>query len=94
MIQSSEIMVFVLYVMLMNGSAFFTMGYDKRQAKASGPRVPEKRLFFLAVLGGSLGLYMGMNYYRHKTKHKTFTRGIPLIMVLQIVVVALILFGR
>lgn len=57
---------------------------DKQKAKKNKWRVPEKTLFLLALLGGSLGTTLGMNVFRHKTKHWYFVVGMPLILVLQI----------
>ena len=48
--------------------AFTAMGYDKRQAKKKGQRIPEKNLWFLAILGGGIGAYFGMQMFRHKTQ--------------------------
>ena len=66
--------------------------YDKIAAKKlPRHRIPEKTLFLLAVLGGSAGEYLTMLLIRHKTKHKRFMIGLPLIMVLQVVILWLIL---
>ena len=66
--------------------------YDKKAAKNwTKHRVPEKLLFLLAILGGSLAEYLTMLKIRHKTKHKRFMIGLPLIMVLQVVIIWLIL---
>jgi uncharacterized membrane protein YsdA (DUF1294 family) len=50
-------------------------------------RIPESTLFITAILFGSLGILAGMYKFRHKTKHKSFTVGIPIIIVLQIIFV-------
>ena len=55
--------------------AFITMGYDKRQAKRKGQRIPEKNLWTLALLGGGIGAYFGMQTFRHKTRHTSFRIG-------------------
>ena len=66
--------------------------YDKKAAKKwTKHRVPEKILFLLAILGGSLAEYLTMLKIRHKTKHKRFMIGLPIIMVLQVVILWLIL---
>ena len=54
-------------------------------------RVPEKVLFLLALLGGSAAQLLVMLKIRHKTKHKRFMMGLPLIIVVQVVVIWLIL---
>ena len=71
-----------------------TMGLDKTIARKNGERVqrgrkprrriPEKTLFLIAALGGSLGVLAGMYLFRHKTKHKSFVFGVPLILAAQI----------
>lgn len=69
--------------------AFVLMGADKWKARHESRRIPEKTLFLSAILGGSLGALAGMYLFRHKTKHRSFTIGMPLILILQI---ALVLF--
>lgn len=69
------------------------MGLDKTIARKNGERVqrgkkprrriPEKTLFLIAALGGSLGVLAGMYLFRHKTKHKSFVFGVPLILAAQ-----------
>ena len=66
--------------------------YDKKAAKkCSKHRVPEKILFLLAILGGSLAEYLTMLKIRHKTKHKRFMIGLPIIILLQVISIWLIL---
>lgn len=66
--------------------------YDKVAAKKlTKHRIPEKNLFLLALLGGSVGEYLTMLLIRHKTKHKKFMIGLPLIIILQVVILWLIL---
>ncbi|HHY11587.1 MAG TPA: DUF1294 domain-containing protein [Firmicutes bacterium] len=60
------------------------MGYDKYQACRRRRRVPEKALFAAALTGGSLGILVGMFFFRHKTKHLSFRMGIPAIVLLQV----------
>ena len=74
-----------------NVAVFAAMGIDKAKAKAGAWRVPEATLFLLAVLGGSVGGILGMQLFRHKTKHKTFTVGFPAILVCQLALAAYIL---
>ena len=66
--------------------------YDKKAAKKwPKHRIPEKALFLLAILGGSLAEYLIMLKIRHKTKHKRFMIGLPIIVVSQVVILWLIL---
>ena len=78
----------------MTAVGFLVMGLDKgiarkngarsAQGKATRRRVPERTLFLIAALGGSLGVLAGMYLFRHKTKHKSFVFGVPLILAAQI----------
>lgn len=56
---------------------------DKKRARNGSWRIPEKTLFIVSALGGSFAMYASMKKYRHKTKHKRFMIGIPLIMLVQ-----------
>jgi uncharacterized membrane protein YsdA (DUF1294 family) len=73
-----------IYIILINLIAFVVFGIDKRKARNGQWRVPESTLFILAIIGGSIGALLGMLVFRHKTKHRKFTIGIPLILALQI----------
>lgn len=75
------------YLLLLNVLAFAMMGIDKRRAKRHAWRIPESKIFLAAILGGSLGSWVGMYVFHHKTKHSKFVVGIPLILILQLVVV-------
>lgn len=75
--------IMIAYFSLINIAGFISMGMDKYKARHHLYRIPEKNLFFIAILGGSIGSYMGMHLFRHKTKHKSFVLGIPLIFVLE-----------
>ena len=81
------------YLLVMNLITFFVFGIDKWKAKRkrtheSTRRVPEKTLFLLSILGGSVGALLGMRVWHHKTLHRSFRIGIPLILILQIVLPA------
>ncbi|WP_209122054.1 DUF1294 domain-containing protein [Alkalihalobacillus sp. BA299] len=62
------------------------MGLDKRWARERKNRIPERTLFVIAFIGGSLGVYIGMMQFRHKTKKFKFRIGIPMVIVLQIAI--------
>lgn len=64
--------------------AFCLMGMDKYRAKKDLRRVPEKRFFLLALLGGTPGAILGMWTFRHKTRHWYFRWGLPAILILQL----------
>ena len=81
------------YLLVMNLVTFFVFGFDKWKAKykekhETARRVPEKTLFLLAAIGGSVGALLGMRVWHHKTLHKSFRFGIPAILILQIVIPA------
>lgn len=76
---------FFIYLAIINLTGFFAMFLDKQKAKRDKWRIPEKTLFLLALLGGSLGTTLGMNLFRHKTKHWYFKFGMPLILIVQLI---------
>lgn len=76
---------FLLYIVVINIIAFITMLYDKKMAINYRWRVPEKEIFILALLLGSIGVYAGMYIFRHKTQHKKFSIGIPIILVINVI---------
>ena len=82
----------LIYLLLINLIGFLAMFLDKQKSKKEKWRIPEKTLFLFALLGGSLGTTLGMNTFRHKTKHWYFKLGMPLILGLQIAVAILCLF--
>ena len=61
------------------------MWMDKQKAIYGSWRIKEKTLFAMAALGGALGIYIGMNIFRHKTKHLRFSIGIPIILIINVV---------
>ena len=71
------------YLAAVNLVTFTVYGVDKAKARRGAWRVPEKTLFLLPLLGGSLGALLGMLTFRHKTKHWYFVWGIPLILLAQ-----------
>ena len=72
------------YLLGINAVTFIVYGIDKYKAKKAKWRIPEATLLLLAVLGGSIGAWMGMKVWHHKTKHKKFKYGIPAILLIQI----------
>ena len=62
---------------------FVLMGKDKGLAQRGARRVPEKRLFLLAALGGAIGGLAGMYVFHHKTKHVSFILGFRALALLQ-----------
>lgn len=74
----------LIYLLLINAVGFGVMLYDKFLAKNNLRRIPEKTLFGIAAFGGSIGCIAGMYTVRHKTRHKSFTLGMPAILAVQI----------
>ena len=74
----------LIYLLIINAVAFLLMLADKLKAKKHLWRIPDSTLMTSALLGGSVGALLGMYTARHKTKHKKFTIGIPLILAVQI----------
>lgn len=66
--------------------------FDKLSAKRSGQRIPEFTLLLIAVLGAALPMYITMRLIHHKTRHKKFMIGLPLIFVLQLTFVGIITY--
>ena len=79
--------IIFLYILIINLLGFAFMGLDKFKARKNMWRIPEKTLFFLAVLGGSAGAILGMYTFRHKTRHWYFVYGMPAILILQIILI-------
>ena len=77
----------LIYLAVINVVAFFMYGIDKWKAKKSKWRIPEATLLLLAVIGGSIGAWLGMKVWHHKTLHKKFRYGIPLILIAQVALV-------
>ena len=82
--------VLIYYLLGINLLTFFIYGIDKWKAKRNKWRVPEATLLMLAALGGSVGALLGMSVFHHKTKHKKFLIGVPLILLAQVVLAWLI----
>lgn len=75
------------YGILINIIGFLSMKLDKEKARRHKWRIPEKTLFMIAIIGGSLGSILGMQIFRHKTKHAVFVIGMPFILMVQIVLI-------
>lgn len=77
----------LLYLLIINAIAFVLMRIDKQKAIKRKYRIPEATLMGFAALGGSIGAWIGMQVFRHKTKHIKFTLGIPVIFGIQVLLV-------
>ena len=78
------------YLITINIITFFIYGIDKLKAKKGKWRIPESTLLLLAIIGGSIGAWFGIKVWHHKTLHKKFKYGIPLIVIAQIAIVVYI----
>ena len=76
--------ILLCYLVAVDLVAFILCGIDKRRARKHQWRIPERRLFALALAGGSLGALAGMYVFRHKTRHRLFSWGIPLLFLVQV----------
>ncbi len=86
-------MILFFWPLLINCIGIFVTIHDKRAAQRGAWRVPEKTLFALCVLGGCPGVYLTMRTIRHKTKHKRFMIGIPLIFAGQLALCAWLFYS-
>ena len=81
-----------VWLIAINLVTFAVYGIDKRRARRGAWRVPEKALFLLPLLGGSIGALLGMRVFRHKTKHWYFVWGVPAILLAQIALAVWLLY--
>ena len=86
--------VLIGYLIIINFIAFFLYGLDKRKAQKNRWRITEKTLIGIAVIGGSLGAFTGMKLFRHKTKKRKFSFGIPLVILMQAILIGYFLLYR
>jgi len=84
----------LIYLAAINVVTFFVYGIDKWKAKHKQWRISEAALLLLAALGGSIGAWIGMKVWHHKTQHTKFKYGVPLILIIQIVTVIFIAFQK
>lgn len=83
----------IIYLVIINIVGFAIMGIDKRKAIKRTFRIPEATLFIVALIGGSIGSILGMQVFRHKTRHWYFVFGMPAILIAQIVLLVFLLTG-
>ena len=84
----------ICYLLIVNIVAFFLMGIDKKKAQTGAWRIPEKTLFLSAILGGGVGAIAGMQLFRHKTRHRSFVIGMPLILLAWVILLAALIYFR
>lgn len=84
----------MIYLLVINIIAFLAFGIDKRKARKGQWRTPESTLLVLAAIGGSVGAWVGMKVWHHKTLHPKFKYGIPAIFIIQVFLLIFICLGR
>ena len=85
------IVILIIYLIIVNLLAVVLTISDKNRAKGGKWRISEKDLLIVSALGGSVAMYITMQKIRHKTQHKKFMIGIPVIFLLQLVLAILLL---
>lgn len=76
--------IILIYLAAVNLATFVMYGIDKYKAKKAKWRIPEATLLLMAAIGGSIGAWVGMQVWHHKTLHKKFKYGVPVIFLLQV----------
>ena len=76
-----------VYLLAINVVTFLMYGFDKWKARKAKWRIREASLLLLAVLGGSIGAWLGMGVWHHKTQHKKFRYGVPAIIIVQLAII-------
>lgn len=82
--------IVLIYLVAINVITFFMYGIDKWKAKQSKWRIKESTLLGLSAIGGSIGALLGMKVWHHKTLHKIFKYGVPLMLLAQIILIGVI----
>jgi len=86
--------IVLIYLVSINVVTFFMYGIDKWKAKKSRWRIRETALLGLAVLGGSIGAWLGMKVWHHKTQHKKFKYGVPAIIIVQLALIVYFIISK
>ena len=94
MIPLKHLHVVLIYLVVINVVTFFMYGIDKWKAKNSKWRIRETALLGLAVLGGSIGAWLGMKVWHHKTQHKKFKYGVPAIIIVQLALIVYFIISK
>ncbi len=84
----------IIYLVITNVVTFFMFGINKVKAKKSKWRIREAALLGLAVLGGSIGAWLGMKVWHHKTQHKKFKYGVPAIIIIQLALIVYFIISK
>ncbi len=84
----------VIYLIIMNLLTCILYGIDKLKAIAGARRISEKTLLSFAFFGGSLGAFLAMKIFRHKTCHTKFKMGVPFFIVLHVILIVLLIYAK
>ena len=76
----------LIYYLVINAAAFIMYGLDKRKAIRGEWRIPEKTLLLVAAAGGGIGAFLGMQIFRHKTRHMQFVILVPLCIIVHLLI--------
>jgi uncharacterized membrane protein YsdA (DUF1294 family) len=83
--------IFFIYLLAVNLAGLLIFHSDKKRAVKHRFRIPEARLFLIAILGGAAGCLLGMYLFRHKTRHARFVIGMPLLVILWIIIIIIVI---
>lgn len=86
------ICILLITLLVLNIVTFIVYGVDKYKAKKGKWRISEATLLTLAALGGSIGAWIGMKIWHHKTQHLKFKHGVPAIIILQLAFTIFLLY--
>lgn len=84
-------MVYLIsYLVLINALGYLLMRLDKKKARRRQPRLPERLLLAISLIGGSIGTLIAMHQYRHKLRYRRFRYGVPAMLFIQAIMSLLI----
>lgn len=84
----------LIYLVIINLYLFCIMGFDKHQARKKGNRISERHLLAVGISGGSIGGYLGMKVFKHKTLHRIFKVAFGLGFVIDVLLIAIVIYYR
>lgn len=84
-------MILLAYLLTVNALSFVLMMIDKQNARKGRWRIPEAVLLGFAAAFGSCGIWMGMNFFRHKTRHRNFFLGVPVLFFIELAILVLLI---
>lgn len=93
-VEKMEFNTLIIYYLIMNVIGLLIMKIDKNRAIRHEYRISEKTLWIIAWLGGAVGTTLGMQMFRHKTKHLSFKAGFPLLAVIDLILVFYLLLSH